>query len=285
MSQGYAIVDVDEDESGGLQFKTYLNDAQDSATTPLTGGGGGSSRAATGASFTRDTSAVPHSFFNLAYYQVYFDVDTSTVLRRVAMSMIPRGGFIADACDGQVDMYGPFWTLTSLILVLYTTSTLTRSISQYLAGETVVTNIPLLSTATTLIYIYGMAVPALLWAATKWLGVGEWGPAEALGIYGYAMSVFVPVSLLCLIPVGIVRWVLVGLGALSSGFFLVTNIYPVLAASEHPMLRFLVIGVGALHAGMALAMKILFYSYSVGGVNAGPDPIEAPLKRALEFLS
>lgn len=188
----------------------------------------------------------------MAYYQVCFDVDTSTVLRRVAMSMIPRGGFIADACDGQVDMYGesqrqrakskatlpllpvtiqrleppltpftgPFWTLTTLILVLYTTSTLTRSISQYLAGETVVTNIPLLSTATTLIYIYGMAVPALLWAATKWLGVGEWGPAEALGIYGYAMSVFVPVSLLCLIPVGIVRWVLVGLGALSSGFFL-----------------------------------------------------------------
>jgi hypothetical protein len=115
---------------------------------------------------------------------------------------------------------GPFWTLTTLILILYTTSTLTSSITAYLAGDPASTNIPLLGTATTLIYVYGLGIPAALWATTRWLGVGEWGPAEALAIYGYAMSVFIPVSLLCLIPIGIVRWVLVGVGALSSGFFL-----------------------------------------------------------------
>lgn len=117
-------------------------------------------------------------------------------------------------------MPGPFWTLTTLILVLYTTSTLNSSLTAYLAGEQVVTNIPLLSTATSLIYIYGLAIPAALWGVTRWIGVGDWGPAEALGIYGYAMSIFVPISLLCLIPVGILRWVLVGLGAATSGFFL-----------------------------------------------------------------
>lgn len=41
-----------------------------------------------------------------------------------------------------------------------------------------------------------------------------------MGVYGYAMAVFVPVSLACLIPVGILRWVLVGLAAGSSGLFL-----------------------------------------------------------------
>lgn len=90
----------------------------------------------------------------------------------------------------------------------------------YLADKPAVANIPLLSTAVSLIYIYGLAVPVALWGVTKWLGVAEWGPAEALAIYGYAMTIFVPVSLLCLIPIGILRWVLVGLGALSSGFFL-----------------------------------------------------------------
>ena len=65
-----------------------------------------------------------------------------------------------------------------------------------------------------------MGVPAALWGVTKWLSVGEWGVAEALGIYGYAMSVFVPISLLCLIPIGILRWALVGLGAVSSGYFM-----------------------------------------------------------------
>lgn len=136
--------------------------------------------------------------------------------------MIPRDSFIQDTCDGQIDLYGPFWTLTTLILTLYTTSTLTSSISSYLANPDAhtISNIPLLSTAASIVYFYGIALPSILWATTKWLGIGEWGPAEVIGVYGYAMAVFVPVSLLCLIPYEIVRWVLVGVAAGSSGYFL-----------------------------------------------------------------
>lgn len=161
-------------------------------------------------------------------------MDTNTVLKRVAMSMIPRAGFTSDVCEGSIDLYGElqstvielttgsFWTLTTLVLILYTTSTLTASITQYLSDPNahITTNLPLLSTALSTVYVYGLLVPVLLWAATKWLGIGEWSIVEALGIYGYAMSVFVPIGLLCLIPVGILRWFLVGAGAVSSGFFL-----------------------------------------------------------------
>jgi hypothetical protein len=44
--------------------------------------------------------------FNLAYYESYFDVDTVPLLKRVGLAMVPKGGFIADCCDGQVDLYG-----------------------------------------------------------------------------------------------------------------------------------------------------------------------------------
>lgn len=118
---------------------------------------------------------------------------------------------------------GPFWTLTTLILVLYTTSTLTSSITQYLSNSSsdhITSNIPLLSTAASVIYFYGLGVPCILWGVTRWLGIGEWALAEVIGVYGYSMAVFVPISLACLIPVGILRWVLVALGAGSSGFFL-----------------------------------------------------------------
>lgn len=37
-------------------------------------------------------------------------------------------------------------------------------------------------------------------------------------------------KLLCVIPVPLVRWILVGAAFLLSGFFLVSNIYPILAA-------------------------------------------------------
>ncbi|BEJ11917.1 hypothetical protein CspHIS471_0203770 [Cutaneotrichosporon sp. HIS471] len=261
---GYAIVDVDEDEStGNLQFKTFLPNAP---TGPA----------------EREVREVPYSPFNIAYYQVYFDVDTGAVLKRVARALVPQGGFIEDACDGQVDLYGPFWTLTTLILILYTTSTLTSSLQAYRAGESVIANIPLLSTATSLIYIYGLGVPAALWAGTRWLGVAQWGPAEALGIYGYAMAAYVPVSLLCLIPYTIARWVFVGLGAAASGFFLITNILPVFS-QEHKWARLLVIAVGVLHAGVAIAMKILFYSYAVAGKVDGGDVTE-PAERMVRAL-
>ncbi|WVQ95327.1 hypothetical protein IAU59_002423 [Kwoniella sp. CBS 9459] len=261
MSQGgYAVVDVDDDaqnsRSDGLEFKTFL---------PSESSG---HRAASPA-----PPEVLYSPFNLAYYQTYFDVDTNLVLKRVGMAMIPRSGFIAEVCEGQIDLYGPFWTLTTLILVLYITSTLITSITQYLSSSHASSNLPLLSTAVSLVYFYGLGLPALLWGATRWLGAGEWGVAEALGLYGYAMSVYIPVSLLCLIPVGILRWVLVGGGAASSGFFLVQNIYPILAASDHPMTRLLIIAVIALHAGMGLAIKVLFFS----GSSIGPDPISDPM--------
>lgn len=112
--------------------------------------------------------------------------------------------------------------MTTLILALYTTSTLTASITQYLAnpGAHSPANLPLLSTAATIIYAYGLALPAVFWAGTRWLGVGSWGVAEAIGLYGYSLGVFIPISLLCLIPVGILRWTLVGAAAASSGFFL-----------------------------------------------------------------
>lgn len=52
----------------------------------------------------------------------------------------------------------------------------------------------------------------------------------------------------------------------------VTNIYPILAGGEHKSARLLVIAVGVLHAAIALAMKVLFYSYTVGGKVDGAVP-------------
>jgi hypothetical protein len=53
-----------------------------------------------------EATNVPFSPFNIAYYQSYFDVDTNTVLKRVGLSMIPRANFIAEACNGSIDLYG-----------------------------------------------------------------------------------------------------------------------------------------------------------------------------------
>lgn len=150
-------------------------------------------------------------------------------------------------------MYGPFWILTTLIFTLFLSSSLAASISAYLSAEG--TNydydFTLLSLAVSVVYAYGLALPILLWIALRYLGVGDWSIVEAMAVWGYAQFVWIPVSvciyhihvsqwpaldetstyqILCVIPEPITRWVLVGLATALSGWFLVANIYPVLAS-------------------------------------------------------
>lgn len=116
-----------------------------------------------------------------------------------------------------MDLYGPFWTLTTLIFTIYLSTSLSASISSYLShSEKQTQDLTLLSAATTLIYTYGLAFPALIWAASRWFsrtggngytqdgqgvlgaprgeGVVEWRLVDALAIWGYSMVVYVPVS-------------------------------------------------------------------------------------------
>jgi len=46
----------------------------------------------------------------------------------------------------------------------------------------------------TLVYAYGIALPVLLWIALRYMGVGEWSVVEAVAVWGYAMFVWIPVS-------------------------------------------------------------------------------------------
>ena len=94
------------------------------------------------------------------------------------------------------DLYGPFWTLTTLIFALFLSSSLGASISSYLSGPDHKYNydFQLLSIAVSLVYAYGLGLPVLLWLALRYLGVGEWSIIEAVAVWGYGQFVWIPVS-------------------------------------------------------------------------------------------
>jgi len=202
----------------------------------------------------------------LEYYQPYFDVDTLTVLKRCYTTLIPTSSsnYLATHLN-PADLYGPFWTLTTLIFALFLSSSLAASISAYLSteGSDYDYDFQLLSIAVTLVYAYGIGIPVLLWIALRYLGVGEWSVVEAISLWGYAQFVWIPVSILCVIPVPIVRWVLVGIAFGLSGYFLTVNIYPILASAEAKATRLLIILLALLHFGLALTFKVLFFGYYV----------------------
>ncbi|KAJ6623631.1 Yip1-domain-containing protein [Mycena sp. CBHHK59/15] len=260
----YVAVDADdrlEEGPEGLQFKceystaSFLGDADGAGNTQSGGrspGLGNSDRACRG-------------FWTVEYYQPYFDVDTKTVLRRCYSTLLPTSSNYLSTHLNPADLYGPFWTLTTLIFTLFLSSSLGASISTYLSapGTKYDYDFGLLSIAVTLVYSYGLALPVMLWLALRYLGVGEWSVVEAVAIWGYAMFVWIPVSILCVIPVSIVRWALVGIAFGLSGYFLVRNIYPILSSAEAKATRLLIIIIAALHAALAITFQVLFFNYYV----------------------
>ena len=156
-------------------------------------------------------------FWTIEYYQPYFDVDTKTVrfqflvddyyynlnslnfqvLQRCYTTLIPPASFTYLSTHlNPADLYGPFWTLTTLIFALFLSSSLAASISAYLStdGAEYDYNFQLLSIAVSLVYAYGLAVPILLWLALRYLGVGEWSVVEAVAVWGYGQFVWIPVA-------------------------------------------------------------------------------------------
>jgi hypothetical protein len=216
-------------------------------------------------------------FWTVEYYQQYFDVDTKTVrippwsfvdafdgiicqvLTRCYTTLLPTSvNYLSMHLTPTADLYGPFWTLSTLIFALFLSSSLASSITSYLSNSSEPTeyDFQLLSIAVSLVYAYGLGLPVLLWLALRYMGIGEWSMVEAVAVWGYAQFIWIPVAVswdfisdvpadlfldqvLCVIPSAIARWVLTGIGFGFSGWFMGANLYPILAtvssASPHTL--------------------------------------------------
>lgn len=122
----------------------------------------------------------------------------SQVLQRCYMTLVPTSAstYVATQLSPSPDLYGPFWTLTTVIFALFVFSSLAASIASYLSHPSAQYdyNFQLLSIAVSLVYAYGLALPALLWGALRYMGVQEWSLVEAVAVWGYGQFVWIPVA-------------------------------------------------------------------------------------------
>lgn len=117
------------------------------------------------------------------------------VLSRCYHTLVPREDYVSVILESNPDLYGPFWTLTTVIFSLFVFSSLASSISSYLSSTAWDYDFKLLSIAVGIVYAYGMGVPVGLWATLKYLSVSEWSLLDALAVWGYGMTVWMCVSL------------------------------------------------------------------------------------------
>ena len=163
-------------------------------------------------------SSKAHSFLSFEYYQQFFDVDTYMVLDRISSSIIPkRAGpnYLKNQIGDAPDLYGPIWIVITLVFSI----AISGNVSQYLQYAGTATalhwhyNFHLVSLAATVIIVYVCGLSAGLWAVFKWslkpvdpnfeTDTSSYTPTllSLLCVYGYSLAIYIPVSVLWMIPV------------------------------------------------------------------------------------
>ncbi|KAG8761864.1 hypothetical protein FRC11_012675 [Ceratobasidium sp. 423] len=269
-----------EADAPELEFRSFLGDESQQQ--------GAAAQAAPSRGWADQSRGGPAPIWSIDYYQRWFDVDTVTVLARIIHSFNPFSAdpspftgppasqpplaFLPSSTDSKPDLYGPFWTLTTVIFALYVFSSFAASITSYLSAKPFEYDFALLSIGVSLVYAYGIGTPFAVWGALRYLGT-EWSIVEGIAIWGYAMAVWIPVAALCIVPIPILRWVLVGLAFGCSGWYITRNVYPVLASADQKPARLIIVALAVLHAAIALTFKVLFFSYYIVPEIGGKDPI------------
>ncbi|KAF0368596.1 Yip1-domain-containing protein [Gigaspora margarita] len=201
-----------------------------------------------------------HPLWSIEYYAQYFDVDTEHVLTRAAKSLLPKDNFV-DVVGSNPDLYGPFWISTTLIFLLFVTSSIAGSIEAIINDRKKPNyDFTILYFGVIAIYTYTFGVSLFVWGALKYFGCRP-SLLDTVGLYGYGLTIWVPISIICVVPHDLLRWVLVLAGFAISAFFITKNLYPVISRAEAKTSRLFLIFVLAAHAAFALLLKFEFFSY------------------------
>ncbi|GMF12603.1 unnamed protein product [Phytophthora lilii] len=196
--------------------------------------------------------------FSMAYYQPYFDVDTTDVQQRLMRALVPfkKDPTFAEIALLAPDAYGPFWLSTTLIFCLASCSNAASFLDYEGNTDDWSYDFSRLASAYTLVEIFLLGLPMLIWVVGKYFQI----PMTLLFLvclYGYSSIMFIPaavrfsscfatgnmllrltdesirscVQILCVSPIDAMDWVVMLIAMAWSLYFLLSNIWHVI--SDH----------------------------------------------------
>lgn len=217
-----------------------------------------------GAGTEQNGAPKSYHFWNVQYYAYLFNVDTPQVVQRIVRSMMPFRFSFMETIQSNPDCYGPFWIASTLIFILAASGNLSSYFSHAIASNTHVewtADFNLIPVAAAAIYGYVFLVPLVLWGVLKYLTV----PVKVLDvvcIYGYSLFIYIPISIVCIVPSSLLQWVLIFAACGLSGWFLLSNmIVPIRNASHFKKGMVIMVVLLSLHVGLALLYKLYFYAH------------------------
>ncbi|XP_041091655.1 protein YIPF2 [Polyodon spathula] len=207
------------------------------------------------------------NFWSFDYYQSFFNIDTLQVLDRIKGSLLPLPGknFVKHHLRNNPDLYGPFWICATLVFTVAISGNLSTFLLQM--GDPKYHYRPQfhkVSVAGVSVFSYAWLVPLALWGFLQWRSssnpsVTSYSFLETVCVYGYSLFIYIPTSILWIIPVDWLRWLLILLAMALSGSVLVLTFWPVIRDDTKPSSIATVTAILLLHALLAVGCKTYFF--------------------------
>ncbi|XP_074641704.1 protein YIPF1-like isoform X2 [Tubulanus polymorphus] len=225
------------------------------------------------------------SFWTFEYYQAFFDVNSYDVLRRISGSMIPnpRRNYLRLHIRPTPDLYGPFWICTTLVFTTAICGNLANYISCGRYDYEWRYDFHKVTFAAAAIFAYWWLIPTGIFGLLWWRG----NPAgytymEIICVYGYSLAIYIPVSILWVIPYAWLQWLLVLIGMILSGSVLLMTFWPAVREDVNKRVAWITMAVIFIFHGMLAAGFVLyFFHVPESTCSALVKPTMSPLKPSL----
>lgn len=215
-----------------------------------------------------DTPTTNSAFWSFEFYRQYFDVNDEMVLERLKFACIPTPtANYLEKLRPLPDLYGPLWVCITLIFSTAISGNL-ADFFQTLGKDTEwAYDFKKVTIAATVVFSYVTVVPGALSGFLWWRkSQAQINLADVLSLYGYCLTVFIPVSLLLCINYEWVRWILVlGMFA-TSGTVLLSTVWRVLSEEPRQMAMVVSAVLAILHLALILLFKMYFFKSSGASV-------------------
>ena len=194
-------------------------------------------------------------FCCLTIFKKYFKITSDDFILRLINSFIPFNNKFGNLIKNNPDLYGPIWIYTSLILLISSTGSLTRTLQGNNNKNFFQEFIPI---AGIIIYSVGFGLPILIAFLMKIFG-NSLGIVHVICTYGYSFSIFLPISIICIIQVDPLQWIALFYAVFSSTSLLVVNYYKLMGEFSKNK-KYLIIGIVLLaQIGLLLFFKLYFF--------------------------
>jgi hypothetical protein len=111
-------------------------------------------------------------------------------------------------------------------------------------------------------------MPTFIYFFFRWrLNRIEYTFLELLCIYGYSLTIFIPVSILWIIPINWLQWTLTFLASLVSGSVLVVTFWPTIHSDHRRLSALSMLVILLAHLLMAVCIMFVFFHISDNNIN------------------